>query len=241
MTPDETPRPDPDGPPGPDEVVSPEEEARVRSLLASVDAPAMPPDVAARLQHTIRAEAQARATASAPSPGVTPIGAARSRRRLVPLLAAAAVAVGVLAVGVPVALNQSEDRSGATSEAEDGAEAPQPSPSEAAPEPSSGAGKPRNDAVAPSGRLPSLTTAGFADDVRRLTGGERQPRRLDSRPTDLECAGGRLVGPGAIEVTLDDSPASLISYGPDDARVFEAIGCGTGTPTSLAKATLDLR
>lgn len=58
--------------------------------------------------------------------------------------------------------------------------------------------------------------------------------------TSRRCAEGSLLLPGAIKVTLDGTPASLISYGPDNARVFEAIGCGTGSPTSLTKATLNL-
>lgn len=219
-----------------DPPISPDEEARVRALLASVHTPPMPADVAARLQQTIRDEAQARTASSGP-PGVTPLDAARSRRRLVPLLAAAAVTVGVLAVGLPVVLDGGGSQDGASSDSVESA----PSDTGIAPEPSAD-GKPRNDAAAPSGRSPNLTTADFADDVRtQLTGGERQPEPLESRPAKLRCVDGSLMLAGAVEVTLDGSPAELISYGPDSARVFEALDCGpTGLPTSLTRTTLDL-
>jgi hypothetical protein len=223
----------------PERELTPEEEARIRSLLASARASdTVPDDVAARLDVVLADLAAGRLEDDAHG--------SRSRWRRGRLLLAAAAAVGVVgfaAVSVPQlsGLGSENDAKSATSDA--GGR-------------SGSAAAPEGDSAGGDNRLAArLSTDSFRGDVRRLLSGDGSyrlaprttgspkssvgPSATPDATADELAAGACLATPGSgvvrtREVLLDGKPALLEVFGvKDGARVVRAVSCdGTETLAS---------
>ncbi|MDO9379817.1 MAG: hypothetical protein Q7T56_13290 [Nocardioidaceae bacterium] len=203
------------------------EHADVSALLAAEPEPAMPADVADRLQAALRAESTARGTAARPHRDVTPIGTAR-RRRVLPALAAAAAVVAVVAVGGTALVQRgggsgADDSSAAGGAAESGGTTSAPEPGTLA--------QPDGGAADAEGRR--LAEAQEAVDTGLA------PPALDSAPTDLTCTGGQLDATNVLSVSYEGALGFLVTL-PGSAttdREYAVFGCDGDTARRLAVLT----
>lgn len=209
--------------------------AELPSLLAAVPAPAIPAEVAARLDAAIERAAQQRdrehtATVTALS--------SRRRRYLLPLAAAAAVvaAVGFLIPELNLEPNSAEDAATA-GDAPTFAEG--------------GAAGGTDDESA--GDLAELSSDSFGGDVA-IEVYKRSAALGDTHATSARderlfafldrsgCAPSpTTTGARLRSVLLDGQRASLLTYGPLSRRVAVAYTCADGRPVVQARAVLDLR
>jgi hypothetical protein len=210
----------------PEREITPEEDARIRSLLASArSSEQVPDDVAARLDSVL---ADLAADRDAERAGADHAAGSRPRWRRGRLVLAAAVGVGVLglaAVNLPElsggfqgAGDGSGDKAATTTEGRSGSGADQPSAS--TPEATS-----------------RLSTDTFRRDVRRLLAAGADTRRLAPSPgtsgrTGDELASGTCLAspePGVVrssEVLLDGKLALLEVFGArDGAQVVRVVSC----------------
>jgi hypothetical protein len=212
----------------PERELTPDEDARIRSLLASARAEEqVPDDVVARLDSVLADLAEDRDAEG--GAGRTPGSRPRWRRGRVLLAAAVGVGViGVAAVSLPQ-LGGVQDSGGSSDKA---LSAPETDTS------GSSAGEPPAGALAATSRL---STASFRRDVRRLLAADAEGRRL--APAGSPAPSGERLASGACppspaagvvrsrEVLLDGKPALLEIFGVrDGARVVRAVSCD-GTET----------
>ncbi len=200
--------------------------AEVSRLLAAAPSPALPPEVAARLDTAVTRSVAERATAFAPTTRLLP--PARWRRRLVPLAAAAAV-VAVIALVAP-------DRDLGNSTSGPAAETSAPFVAGGA----AGAQRP-TDALG----TPSLSSAHFRRDVQRKV--LRGRRALDVPPLARGGTGLpqqlRMCPPGLLPsdavrlvARLDGRPVLLALFGNRTDVTALAVSCRAGGATVLARA-----
>ena len=220
----------------PERELTPEEDARIRWLLASARAEEqVPDDVVARLDSVLADLAGDRDAES----GVRRTPGARPRWRRGRVLLAAAVGVGVIGVAA-VSLPQlgGLQDSGAGGSGDKALSAPETDRS------GSSAGEPPAGALAVTSRL---STDSFRRDVRRLLAADAEGRRLVPAASPAPSgerltSGGCRPSPAAgvvrnREVLLDGKPALLEIFGVrDGARVVRAVSCD-GTET-LATARI---
>lgn len=221
------------------------EQERVRRILADlahteqVEPPAMPPEVAARLETTLAELRDERAgeapVAEEPTARVVPL-----RRRLAPALAAAAAVVIVAGGGAAVLGSNGSDGAdsstaggSAESSADSGAEATdgsqgESSQSQAQPEEQQddrsrddaepGAPTAPQDTPGRLARVPVLSSGSFADDAARLVAdGEVAAARADAASEDLADRGavGGVAGSGCAVPDPDLGAATVVSLDGD--------------------------
>ena len=205
--------------------------AELSELLATAPAPALPPEVAARVDAALERAVRERGATASDDTGTVVHLPPRRRQWLAPLAAAASVVAAVAVVGQVVQTPGGEGDAGmAGSSAGDTALSP-----EAA-----------EGAEPPSPLL--LSTSSFRRDVTRaLTDaalGDRADavESLHARLREQGCAPKRFAdGAQARPVLLDGKPALLFLSGPSSDRLAVAVTCETGDPEVAAKARLDLR
>lgn len=238
-----------------DPELGPEEDARVRALLAELGTPpeaaSMPPEVAARLDETLAGLVAERQEADQPAPAAEPTrsNVVPLRRRWASRATAAAAAVIVVGVGGVAVANlggfggASDDSStsaGAGSADSGGAESlAEPSPAA----PSAPAG---DQSGALRGGVPLLTSASFDAEVARLVSGNQDLSSLDGSVTNerksldqaerralADAARSGCPGPTLSDgstrtlVLYDDAPAVLVIHPVQSGeRLVEAFGCG---------------
>jgi len=209
--------------------------AELPALLASVPAPAIPAEVAARLDAALERAAQQRdreqrtATVTALS--------SRRRRFLLPLAAAAAVAaaVGFLIPELNLEPNSAEDAATA---------------GDAPTFVEGGAAEGTDDSA---GGLADLSSESFGGDVAtelyQKPAAENESASTsarDERQTAFLDRSGCAPSPTPTvarlrSVLLDGQRATLLTYGPLGRRVAVAYTCADGRPVVQARAVLDLR
>lgn len=216
----------------PERGLTPEEGARIRSLLASARAEEqVPGDVAARLDSVLADLTEDRDA----DRGAERASSPRWRRGRVLLAAAVGVGViGLAAVNLPQLSGPQDTSAGGSSDKALSAPGTDAKSGSGADQPSAGA----LDATS------RLSTDTFRRDVRRLLSGNTVGRRLapagSPAPSGERLAGGAcLASPDAgvvrsREVLLDGTPALLEIFGVrDGARVVRAVSCdGTATLAS---------
>ena len=231
----------------------PEDEARVRHLLAAAaaPAPAMPADVTVRLEETLRALAAERAQSPGPA-GQEPVSLAERRTaRGWPRLLVAAAAFSVLGLGVAqVVLDQgqlgqgdsmtSAESGGASGDAADEAPAAQGEDTGARDEDDRTARK-ESGGVTDLAQPPELAVDSLTVDVQRvadfLVDGADSPEQLagDGCAQPITHPGDRLV-----QVRLDGEPAVLVLRSPVDdtmeADVFLCSDPGTAAASTSVQA-----
>ncbi len=230
---------------GPDPELDPAEEQRVRGLLADLGGPAVPDDVARRLDDTLaelsRERQRQRQADDAESPAETPTSAqvVPLRRRWTRIGTIAAAAVIVVGVG-GVALNQflqdeasvdsatagaeSADDSGGSSLAQSPTPGSPPAPSQA-----------ESQAQSLARELPAVRPSSFADDVTRLLGtsaarnavpgDEQEASGQAARPAG--CPGPRRPGTTTLPIRYDGVLSALVVH-PEKSgrRLVEVWDCG---------------
>ncbi|MGI8613823.1 MAG: hypothetical protein ACR2KL_07780 [Nocardioidaceae bacterium] len=244
--------------------------ADLPAVLAGARLPAMPLDVATRIDAALTEAAASRSTEGV-EPEPLPAGSSarhvvplRRRRWLAPALAAAAT-VAVVGIGVPVVRSlTSAESSTSASQLGDPAGVRKPSSASKAAgtptsQPMSGAdtGSPRN------GTRPVLRSASFGQDVLRSFYAQRRaadPQAFDSvrnRPAvptaaELNTSRDQVTGGRSAplcygqserslpRIIVDGTPAYLLRYGPRPQRQAVAYTCTRTTPHVLAAAVLDL-
>jgi hypothetical protein len=206
-----------------DEHLDPEQEERVRALLAELgsapDAASMPPDVAARLDETLAGLVAEREEAPA---DVVPL-----RRRWAPRVAVAAAAVIVIGAGGVAAANlgvfngtSNDTASSADSSAGGGSSSTESLDGAATTAP------PSNPAQVPNAlpvRLPRVTAASFDQDVARLLQ-QRSPAQdsaANQRKSELGAAAGQADTACPGPSTSDGSTTTTVLY--DGARAVLVI------------------
>ncbi len=234
-----------------DPAVSPEQEARLRRLLAQArHAEPIPTDVAARLDRVLE---QLEAEEPDPHAGRNPVDLAARRRRRVRTLLVAAAAVVVVGIGIGqvVPIGQSSDDAASTSDSAgssaesfaDNRSADSDTTSglddssgysQAAPE---GA----ETEVGPLGSNPRppvrLTSEGFAKEAVRLrerpgvraTAGAVVPAEALSGAEDFVCETADW-GPGKLLAALYDAVPTVLAYRPvaGATQTVDLLRCGTG-------------
>ena len=213
----------------PERDLTPEEDARIRSLLASARASEqVPDDVAARLDSVLADLAADRDDEQAAERAdVDHAAGSRPRWRRGRIVLAAAVGVGVIslaAVNLPRLSDRlqdgggSSDKAASTTEGKSGSGADQPS-------------------LGTPGQTSELSTDTFRRDVRLLLAASADSRQLapssgtGGRAGDELASGGCLASPEAgvvrsREVLLDGKLALLEVFGVrDGARVVRAVSC----------------
>jgi hypothetical protein len=224
-----------------DPELDPEQEARVRALLADLgtdpDAASVPPDVAARLDETLAGLVAER--------DETPANVVPLRRRWAPRVAAAAAAVIVVGAGGVAAANLGafgghSDSSNSTSSTAGSAAGGSSSKSEAL----DGTATPTSPSAVPGkiqAGLPRLAGASFDTDVARLLLRSRtnlddsaDSQRLaaqddaDGKTPAASCQGPSTSdGSASTPVLYDGTRAALVIHPAHDGkRLVEAWTCG---------------
>jgi hypothetical protein len=215
--------------------LDPEQEARVRALLADLgsapDVARMPPSVAARLEDTLDSLVAEQSAAD-----VVPL-----RRRWAPRLAAAAAAVIVVGIGsVAVGhLGGSGSADTATSDGAAGGRAGTGSESFDSSAPSAGASAPEALTGEPAARLPHVTAATFDADVTRLLHRSPAPQRTTANQRRAaqdgaagtsspgSCPGPPTRGEETTEPVLYDGTRAVLVIHPAEGgrRLVEAYSC----------------
>lgn len=227
---------------GPDPELDPAEEQRVRGLLADLGGPAMPDDVAGRLDDTLaRLAAERRAESPAAAEDSTTGQVVPLRRRWTRIGTIAAAAVIVVGAG-GVALNQflqddglaesstagaaeSTDDSGGSGLAQSPTPGSPPAPEQA-----------ESRAQLLARELPAVRLGSFADDVTKLLGtstarralpgdGEEKASRQAARPPG--CPGPRRPGTTTLPIRYDGVLSALVVH-PERSgrRLVEVWDCG---------------
>jgi hypothetical protein len=227
--------------------------AALPALLAGVGSPALPAEVAARLDAAVADAAAARQAEQRPAAtGSSTVGSTVSslqdrRRRFVTrtftgVAAAAALVVGVLVVGDVVDQGGGDDQSaGGGSVADEGSAA--------------------GDGVAPQqrapgatpGRLVRLTSDDFGPGARAVLSPQSgdQPEalrgpeldavaRVDGVCTGRDLRTARIVGAPGPPALLDRQPVTLVVSGPARRRLVVAYSCASGRPVEQQRALVDL-
>ena len=222
----------------PDPELDPSEEQRVRGLLADLGGPAMPDDVARRLDDTLiglSRERQAESPAEVPtSAQVVPLR--RRWTRIGTIAAAAVIVVGVGGVALDQFLQdqgtadsatagaESADDSGGNSLAQSPTPGSPPAPSQA-----------ESQAQSLARELPAVRPRSFADDVTRLLGtstarnavpGDGQKASGQAaRPAG--CPGPRRPGTTTLPIRYDGVLSALVVH-PEKSgrRLVEVWDCG---------------
>jgi len=209
--------------------------AEVQAVLASTPAPAMPDDVAARLD-TVLAESSARRTSGA-GRAATVTALPVRRRWLAPLVAAATVATAVAVGGEVLQTGLSGSDEGAVSDSEVAGSAQGEADDDA------------GDALRRDEYVARLSSESFALDVeRKVIGAEAGDltdvtRRAEADAILRDCTEG--LGETASyagnprPVLLDGRPALLFLSGPRDDRLAVAVSCDE--PTLEVRARLRLQ
>ena len=223
----------------PERELTPEEDARIRSLLASASASEqVPDDVAARLDSVLAdlaADRDAERADGAHAAGSRP----RWRRGRVLLAAAVGVGVvGLAAVNLPQLSGLqggggSSDKAASTTEGKSGAGADQPS-----------LGTRGSDLPAGHGHLPARRTTAAGRQCRHAASWRRRSG-TGGRTGDELASGGCPVSPEAgvvrsREVLLDGKLAVLEVFGVrDGARVVRAVSCDGKQTLASARIPAD--
>ncbi len=232
-----------------------DEEEAVRRLLAEAgeETPAMPPDVAARLDDVL-AGLVADRTAPEDTPDETPevTDLSTRRSRLWPKLLVAAAAVSVVGLGVGNVLgggggSDSESSMPAADQADAGsAAARQESADEAAPAPSS-PGRHDVDLSVAGRQLPRLRTGSLTVDAQRIVDFSLGPAQtkddVDGRAAKRStCAApATRAGDDVVVVRLDGARSVLVLRAPQHGeRAAEVFGCHDPS-TPVAETTVEDR
>jgi len=244
---------------GPEPGLDPVEDERLRGLLADVGSPALPEDVAARLEDTLAGLVAQRQEAGAPdgaaSERVVPL---RRRWAKVGTIAAAAVIVagaGGVAVNELVQGQVSADsatagraESGAEEEGDAGAGelAQSPAPQDGSQDESQDGARDRaqdpSAAESLARDLPAVSSRAFSTDVTRLLGTPNALRAVPeqdtqkSAPPPAECPGPVREDTTTLPVRYDGALAALVVHPTEDGRrLVEAWDCSGGARLAFAR------
>jgi hypothetical protein len=223
--------------------------AALPALLAGVGSPALPAEVAARLDAAVADAAAARQVEQRPpatgSSTVSSLGNRRRRfvtRTFTGVAAAAALVVGVLVVGDVVDQGGGDDQSaGGGSAADEGSAAGDGvDPQQRAPGPTPGRlARLRSDDFGPGAR--AVLSPSWGDQPGTLRDSELYAAaRVDGTCTGRDLRTARIDGAAGPPALLDRQPVTLVVSGPARRSLVVAYSCASGQPVEQQRALVDL-